>query len=287
MPSYQQRPAWAALALELLASDSGSTEVPPLGSDRSSARSPAKRRRQLVEASKHLQPGPTPYDGRKMTDPRASSYHGHNSSDPGLFGYEGKVTADGTPLSELPDIRHQSPQLEPYLLPFQRVIYVRDPLPVLEPYPQPRAHPSSSRALLDLMGVGPTYRTLVSENLALRPCPYQSAEICLILRCLTPYLGAMLSTWGSIFITAFRSFSKLPSIGSPNCRGLYTTQQKRKSQAASSTGHLIRTAALLRISAPLITGSGRITAQSIPLLSLSVACSAYSAMSLHFSKPSM
>jgi hypothetical protein len=88
-----------------------------------------------------------------MTDPRASSYDGHNSNDPGLFGYEGKVTADGTPLSELPDIRPQSPELEPYLLPFQRVIFVRDLFPGLEPYPQLRVHPSSSKALLDLMGV--------------------------------------------------------------------------------------------------------------------------------------
>lgn len=97
--------------------------------------------------------GPAPYDGSEMTDPRGSSYRSRNSGDPGLFGYEGKVTLDGTPLSELPDIRRQSPEIERYLLPFQRVIYVRDLCSDLEPCPQLSAHPSSSKALLDLMGV--------------------------------------------------------------------------------------------------------------------------------------
>ena len=89
------------------------------------------------------------YHGREMTDPRAESHHGSATTDSGLFGFEGKLTPDGTPLRELPDLRHLTPRLEPYLLPFQRVIYVHDLRPLL--VSRPRAHPSSSRALMRLM----------------------------------------------------------------------------------------------------------------------------------------
>lgn len=91
--------------------------------------------------------------GREMTNRRSDSHDASVTAAPGLFGYEGKSTSDGTPLSKLPDLRHLSPYLEPYLLPFQRVIYVRDLRPVLGSDPKRTPHPSSSRALLDLMRV--------------------------------------------------------------------------------------------------------------------------------------
>ncbi|HSW74992.1 MAG TPA: amylo-alpha-1,6-glucosidase [Candidatus Saccharimonadales bacterium] len=72
---------------------------------------------------------------------------------PGLFGFEGKNALDGTPLSELPDFREQVPELQPYLLPFQRVIYVEENLLNADSALSARSHPSSSHALLELMGV--------------------------------------------------------------------------------------------------------------------------------------
>jgi hypothetical protein len=89
-----------------------------------------------------------------MTDTRYGSDREPAAGEPGLFGFEGKVAPDGTPLSELPDLRRLSPELLPYLLPFQKVIYVRDLGPMLEDYVPGRPHPSSSRALLRLMHVG-------------------------------------------------------------------------------------------------------------------------------------
>lgn len=71
---------------------------------------------------------------------------------PGLFGFEGKESPDKVPLSELPDLRDQVPDLEPYLLPFQHVIYISDVLDTGDGSAQKR-RPSSSRALMSLMGV--------------------------------------------------------------------------------------------------------------------------------------
>jgi len=87
-----------------------------------------------------------------MTDQAADSRQPAEADGPGLFGFDGKAAADGTPLSELPDLRAQTPRLAPYLLPFQRVIHVQDLAPLLPPL-HPRGHPSSSRALLELMRV--------------------------------------------------------------------------------------------------------------------------------------
>lgn len=70
---------------------------------------------------------------------------------PGLFGFEGK-TFDGVPLSKLPDLRDHVPDLLPFLLPFQRVIFVGDAFEEPEPDRPLRAHPSSSRALMSLTG---------------------------------------------------------------------------------------------------------------------------------------
>jgi hypothetical protein len=72
---------------------------------------------------------------------------------PGLFGFEGKNAPNGTPLSELPDLREQTPELQSYLLPFQRVIYVEDDILDADSTLTARPHPSSSQALLELMGV--------------------------------------------------------------------------------------------------------------------------------------
>jgi Mannosylglycerate hydrolase MGH1-like glycoside hydrolase domain len=91
--------------------------------------------------------------GGEMTDSRPDSDDASATAAPGLFGFEGKSASDGTPLSELPDLRNLSPHLEPYLLPFQRVIYVHDLRPLLGSSPKPMPHPSSSKALLDLMRV--------------------------------------------------------------------------------------------------------------------------------------
>jgi hypothetical protein len=89
---------------------------------------------------------------REMTTPRDES-HRDRATSTGLFGFEGKLAPDGTPLRELPDLRHLTPQLVPYLLPFQRVIYVRDLLPLAGPHLKRGTHPSSSRALMRLMRV--------------------------------------------------------------------------------------------------------------------------------------
>jgi glycogen debranching enzyme len=91
--------------------------------------------------------------GRAMTNPRDESHHDRAAASTGLFGFEGKLAPDGTPLRELPDLRHLTPQLVPYLLPFQRVIYVRDLLPLMGSPRKRRAHLSSSRALMRLMRV--------------------------------------------------------------------------------------------------------------------------------------
>ena len=71
---------------------------------------------------------------------------------PGLFGFEENKSPDGTPLSELPDLRDWVPELKPYLLQFQRVIYIGDSLPA-DDKALIRRHPSVYRALLSLMGV--------------------------------------------------------------------------------------------------------------------------------------
>jgi hypothetical protein len=91
--------------------------------------------------------------GREMTNPRDESHHDRATASTGLFGFEGKLAPDGTPLRELPDLRHLTPQLVPYLLPFQRVIYVHDLLPLIGSQLKPGGHPSSSRALMRLMRV--------------------------------------------------------------------------------------------------------------------------------------
>ncbi len=72
---------------------------------------------------------------------------------PGLFGFESKLAGDGTQPGYAPDLVSQVPELVPYLLPFQRVAYVHDIGPLLRAHPVARGHPSSSRALLRLMGV--------------------------------------------------------------------------------------------------------------------------------------
>lgn len=70
---------------------------------------------------------------------------------PGLFGFEGKSTVEGCPLSDLPDLRDQVPDLKPYLLPFQRVIFVGEVFEAPPPNQRRRSHPSSSLALMSLM----------------------------------------------------------------------------------------------------------------------------------------
>jgi hypothetical protein len=90
-----------------------------------------------------------------MMDGEMAGPHAGGDADkaPGLFGFERRRTGDEARPGDVPDLRWEAPELAPYLLPFQRVVYVRDILPLLRARPVRHAHPSSSRALLELTGV--------------------------------------------------------------------------------------------------------------------------------------
>lgn len=66
---------------------------------------------------------------------------------PEFFGFERQPADDDA------ELRSQVPELARYLLPFQRIVHVRDISSLLRAHPFRRAHPSSSKALLSLMRV--------------------------------------------------------------------------------------------------------------------------------------
>lgn len=81
-----------------------------------------------------------------------TGHSGPSQRPPGLFGFDAEKAAEESDLAESRDLRDQVPDLVPYLLPFQRVVYLDDGSDDRVGRPADRPHPSSSRALMSLMG---------------------------------------------------------------------------------------------------------------------------------------